>query len=255
MFPLNQFFLDLLNLFAGIAGGNYGLAIIFLTLAIRLTLLPLVLPSLKSQKKIKQLKPQLDQLKKKYSKDKQLLAKKQMELYQKNNINLASGCLPQLVQIVLFIAFYRVLITSLNNGIPDQYSVNFLWLKLNQPDNTYLLPFVAAASQLLLALMLSPGTDTAAEKELSLTTKTKKDDKQADDMTEMAQVMQSQMILIMPAMTFFIALRFPSGLAVYWVVSTLFSLVQQYFVSGLGGLKNPKATFSKIISGTKNGRP
>ncbi|EKD80322.1 MAG: hypothetical protein ACD_40C00138G0001 [uncultured bacterium] len=64
----------------------------------------------------------------------------------------------------------------------------------------------------------------------------KTDKKKEEDSLEMAQAMQQQMMYIMPAMTVIIALRFPSGLALYWVVTTLFSLVQQYFVSGLGGI-------------------
>jgi len=237
MSAINQIFLQLLNFFAGTFWGSYGLAIIFLTLLIRVALVPIILPSLKSQQKIKQLKPQLDKLKQKYSHDKQLFAQKQMEFYKSHNINLAAGCLPQLVQIFLFIVFYRVLITSLNNGIPQDYSVSFLWFQLNQPDKTYLLPAIAGITQLFLALMLAPAADATAEKKLAATTKTKKDDKQASDMEQMAQTMQSQMVILMPAMTFFFALSFPSGLALYWTASTVFSLVQQYFVSGLGGLE------------------
>ena len=67
--------------------------------------------------------------------------------------------------------------------------------------------------------------------------KNKDEKKKEEDSMEMAQSMQQQMLYLMPAMTVIIALKFPSGLALYWVITTLFSLVQQYLVSGLGGLK------------------
>jgi len=232
---INQFFVSLLNFFAHNLFNSYGLAIISVTALIRLVLIPLTIPTLKSQKKIQLLKPEIDKLKKQYGHDKKLFQQKQLELYQHHQINPAAGCLPQLVQIGLFIVFYRVLVTSLGSeSIP--YSMIFLGLDLTKPDSTFVLPFLAGITQLILALMIRPGADTQAEHQLAQKTKTQKDDKQADDMEHMAQTMQSQMTFLMPAMTFFLARSFPSGLALYWVISTGFSIVQQYFVSGLGGL-------------------
>ena len=113
----------------------------------------------------------------------------------------------------------------------------FYGVNLAEPDKTYITPLIAGAVQLVLALMLAPATDTSAEKTLAAQTKTKKDDQQAEDMAEMASTMQQQMLFIMPIMTVVIALRFPSGVAIYWIITTLFSVVQQYFISGWGGLK------------------
>lgn len=232
---INQIFVTLLNFFAQYLFNSYALAIIAVTSLIRIVLIPFTLPTLKSQKKIQSLKPEIDKLKSKYSSDKKTLQQKQLELYQQHNINPAAGCLPQLIQIGLFIVFYRVLINSLNSD-NISYSLNFFWLNLTQPDETYILPALAGISQLILALMIKPGADTKAEHQLAAKTKTKKDDKQADDMEQMAQTMQSQMVFLMPAMTFFLARSFPSGLALYWITSTIISIVQQFFVSGLGGL-------------------
>ena len=233
---INQLFLTPVNFLAQLFFGNYGLAIIVFTLLIRLALLPMILPSLKSQKKMLDLKSQVDKLKKKYGHDKNLFQQKQLELYQQNNINPLGGCLPQLVQAVLFIAFYRFLINSLNTDVITSGSLKFLWLSLNLPDQFYILPVLAAASQFLLALMLKPATDTTAEKKLAAQTKNTKDDQKAQDMTDMAQSMQGQMLYIMPLMIGFFALNLPSGLSLYWIASSLFSVGQQYFVSGLGGL-------------------
>ena len=215
--------------------GNLGLAIIALTLIIRLVLLPLTLPALKSSTKMRELKPELDELKRKYKDDKVGLQQAQMELFKKNKINPAAGCLPYIVQFIILIALYRVFIDFLQPG-NTPVDTQFLWFDLTAPDPYYLLPFIAAFSQLILGLMMMPGADTSAEKTLALQTKTKKDDKKAEDMTDMAQSMQQQMIFVMPAITFFFALRFPAGVTVYWITTTLFSIVQQYYVSGWGGL-------------------
>jgi YidC/Oxa1 family membrane protein insertase len=219
-------------------GDNLGLAIIAVTLIIRFILLPLTLPAMRSAQKIKDLKPKLDELKQKHQGDKTALQQAQLKLYKENNINPAAGCLPYIVQLVVLIALYRVLIDFFQNGQLNGADVdlNFYWMNLGQPDNTYLAPIIAGITQLVLAVMILPGSDTAAEKAVASITPTKKDDKQAEDMSQMAQTMQQQMVFIMPAMTFFIALKFPSGLALYWVITTIFSIVQQYFISGPGGL-------------------
>lgn len=245
---INNLFLTLLLQTAHLLGDNLGLSIIAVTLLIRVLLYPIIVPSIKSQKKITGLKPELDQLKKKFGHDKTLHSQKQLELYQKHQINPAAGCLPQLVQIGLFIIFYQVLYNSLNGNTPDGISLDFFWLQLKQPDSTYILPVLAGVLQLVLGLMISPGADTTAEKKLAAQTKTKKDDKQAEDMSEMAQTMQSQMILIMPFITVIFASRFPSGLALYWVTSTLFSIIQQYLISGTGGLTSYLYKARKLIN-------
>ena len=94
--------------------GNFGLAIILVTIVIRLILLPLVMPSLKSAQKIRELQPKLNKLKEKFGNDKQALAKAQMDLYKQEGVNPMSGCLPQIVQIaVLLLFFYAFNMVSL----------------------------------------------------------------------------------------------------------------------------------------------
>lgn len=230
---MQALFSNLLEQAALLLGGSLGLAIIAVTLLIRIVLLPLLLPSVKTQKKLRDIQPKLNQLKELHGDDKTLFAKKQMELYKEHNINPIAGCLPNLIQIGLFIMFYQVLTTTLKESSATQ----FLWLNLQQPDRTFVFPVLTALTQFVLGVMILPGTDTTAEHTLAKKTKTKKDDKKADDATEMAKTMQQQMVFIMPFVSGFIALSFPSGLALYWVTNTLFSLVQQYFVSGWGGLE------------------
>jgi len=135
---------------------------------------------------------------------------------------------------------YRVLInflreTSINGLTVDPH---FFWLDLSVPDSKFILPVVAALSQFVLSLMISPGAETRdVIPNNSKSKKIKKENVKEEKTADMAQSMQQQMMFIMPIMTGFIALRFPSGLALYWVATTIFSIGQQMHVSGLGGLK------------------
>ncbi len=236
---LQNFFTMLLASLYSVVG-NLGISIILMTVLIRSVLLPLVLPSLKARKKMNKVKPELDKLKKKYKGDKKGLQQAQMELYQKYNINPLSGCLPQILNVVVLIGLYRSLNSFLENGLVDGMTVqtDFLWLNLAQPDNTYILPILAGLVQLTLSLMISPGgevRDIVPNQSKNKVVKQKNEEE--EDVAEMAQSMQQQMIFIMPVMTAFIAARLPSGLAVYWVATSFYSIIQQYFVSGPGGLK------------------
>lgn len=235
MFDLiNNSILQVLTFFYNILGGNLGLAIIALTLFIRSILIPVTLPSLRSAKKMQALKPLLDKLKKKHKNDKKKLQQAQMALYKKNNINPAAGCLPQIAQIIVLISLYKVLMNFIDQDLINGAALNlkFLWLDLSQPDPTYVLPVLAGLFQLVFSLVMQSGLKTEVR-----APKNKAKKQKEEDGLEMAQSMQKQMLYTMPLMTTIIALKFPSGLALYWTISTVFSLVQQLIVSGLGGLK------------------
>ena len=221
--PLFQSLLFLTN----ILGGSLGLSIIALTLLLRFVLIPLTIPSLKSAQKIKDLKPELDKLKAKYGADKKQLQLEQLKLYQQHGVNPAAGCLPTLIQFAVLIAMYQVLMDFITkNGNLGNINLHFLWFNVSQPDPIYILPLLTGISQLVLSLMLSPAIEHHPE-----TTKAK-----TENVQDMAETMQQQMLFIMPVMTAVLALRFPAGLALYWLVTTVFSTIQQYFVSGWGGL-------------------
>lgn len=218
----------------GLLGNNFGWAIIALTVLIRLILVPITLPALRSARAMQDLKPALDRLKKKYGKDKKRLQEEQLKLYREKGINPAVGCLPYLVQFLILIALYRVFMFFLQTGKinGETVSMNFFWLNLVKPDPSYVLPVLAGISQMVMSLMITPAPAEVARVE----EKAKEPAKKAEDTEEMAMAMQKQMIFLMPAMTVFIGLRLPSGLALYWVVTTIFSSVQQYFISGWGSL-------------------
>lgn len=216
--------------------GSLGFAIIVFTFLIRSILVPITLPSLRSAKKIQEIQPEIKKLSKIHGKDRQALQKAQMELYKKYNVNPLSGCIPQLVQLGVLILLYQALITFINNngGVVD---MQFYWLDLSVPDSKYVLPVLAVLTQLVLSLMIIPGGETPdLVPNTSKSKKIQKANEKEEDVADMAKSMQQQMMFIMPLMTGFIALRFPSGLALYWVVTTLFSIGQQWYVSGPGGL-------------------
>ena len=235
---INQFLLEFLVQIHQVTG-NLGLAILAFTGIIRLLLVPLSLPGMKSQKKMREIQPEVKKLKDIHGDDKKALQLAQMELYKKHNVNPLAGCLPQIVQIVLLIVLYHVLSsfvtqTEVNGTVLNP---NFGWLNLTQPDPLFILPILAGVTQLILSLMILPGGETPdVVPNDSKVKKVKEANKKEEDAAEMAASMQKQMLFIMPIMTAFIAIRFPSGLALYWVASTVFSIGQQYFATGWGGV-------------------
>lgn len=228
---------------------NFGLAVIVLTVLIRGVLTPLTLPAMKAAKKMKELAPELEGLKKKHSKDKQALAKAQMEFYQKKGVNPAAGCLPQIIQLIVLIALYqafiRVLrgdgevISKLNQVLylplklsPDtQINTQFLWLDLNKPDVVKIAGFpialpgvfllAAAVVQFFSSKLMAPSVKVASEQ-------AKKSPEKTDDMTA---IIQTQMLYLFPLMTILIGYSFPSGLILYWLTFSVFTATQQLLIN------------------------
>ena len=233
--------------------GNLGAAIIILTLVLRAILIPLTVPSIEASKKMAELAPELEKLKKRYGGDKQKFAQAQMELYRQKKINPAAGCLPQIIQLIILIALYQAFIQVLRiNGteviaklneilysplrLPLETKINlsFLYLDLSKPDvfrfsgmpipGIFLI--LAALTQFLSSKMMQPAVKT--QEKIAQKTEEKADD--------IATSMQSQMLYLFPLMTILIGFTFPSGLILYWFIFSLFQLSQQYFLSGWGGL-------------------
>ncbi|MGL4425973.1 MAG: YidC/Oxa1 family membrane protein insertase [Cetobacterium sp.] len=182
--------------------GNFGLAIIGLTILIKIILLPLTLKQDKSMKKMKQIQPLLEEYKEKYGNDKTLLNQKTMELYKEKNVNPAGGCLPLIVQLPILWALFGVL--RVERGIVPPES--FLWMNLLQPDPYYILPvlngIVAFIQQKL------TGTDSNPQ--------------------------MKQMMYIFPVMMIFISYKMPAGLQIYWLTSSFVGILQQYFIMKKG---------------------
>lgn len=222
-------------------GQNLGLAIIILTLVIRTILIPFTLPQLKSAKKLTQLKPELDALKKKHGHDAKLFQQKQLEFYKTHNVNPAAGCLPFIAQFIVLIALYQVFMNTLGGNGMGEINAIFFGLDLKAKDPTYILPVLAGVLQLIMSMALLPAIENEPEKRKGTA-------EQKEDVAEMAQSMQQQMVFMMPVMTVIFSLQFPSGLALYWVITTAFSLIQQLLISGPGGLVSYYTKFRKLFN-------
>jgi len=237
--------LNLLVFFYQVLFQNLGLAILALTVTLRAALIPLTLPALKVARKQRDLAPELKELQKKYGNNREKLARAQMKLYRREGINPAMGCLPQILQIVILVALYNAFIQLLSSDsqavlrINELLYFNFLKLDparpintrfgpwdLSQPDQFLVLPVLAGVFQFLLSKMMQPGALEAVEHAK----------KTADKSDDLVYTMQKEMLYLMPLMTVFVGWKLPSGLVLYWLATSAFSLVQQYFVSGWGGL-------------------
>lgn len=227
--------------FLSIQTGNFGVAIILMTIIIRTLLVPFTLPTLRSQQKMRKLKPEIDALKKKHKGDTKQLQLAQMELFKQHNINPLAGCIPYIAQFVVLIALYNVLRGFVTQAIQMGVSVNtsFLFFDLSVPDHRLVIPILSALTQLVLSLMILPGTekhdlvpDNAKSKKM------KEENKKETDSQEMAESMQKQMVFMMPIMTGIISYQFPAGLGVYWITTTIYSIAQQWMISGPGGLRD-----------------
>lgn len=188
---------------------NYGIAILLLTLFVRLLLW---YPSQKSYKqmkdtqaKMKVIQPRMETLKKIYKDDAQKLNEETMKLYKEYNVNPFGGCLPMLIQIPIFIALYQTLISMVE--LKGAYF--FGWLTdLSRPDPLFILPVFMGVSMIIQQMMSKPVS-----------------------MTPEAETQQKMMMWGMPIFLTYMALKWPSGLLLYWGMSNVLAIVQQYFVN------------------------
>jgi YidC/Oxa1 family membrane protein insertase len=208
---------------------SFGLTIIILTLIIRFALLPLTLKQLRSTKAMTTLQPRLMELQKKYAKDKSKLAQEQMALYKESGVNPAGCAVPMLIQFPIWIALYQAIILSL--AINPEALLNlsrylYSWAVplAILPLNNSFLGMNLATGNIVMALLVG----------ISMWIQQKMVTPQNQD-PRMAQ--QAQMMLwMMPIMFTFFSFTFPAGLSLYWIVSNIFSIVVQYYVTGWGGL-------------------
>jgi YidC/Oxa1 family membrane protein insertase len=188
--------------------GNYGVAIIILTLVTKILFYPLTLKSMASMKAMQALQPQVNALRAKHQKDPQRLQRETMELYRKHGANPMGGCLPMVVQIPVFYALYVTLSVSveLQNAAFVCFGKVFgmaLWIcDLAQQDPTYVLPVLMGASMFVQQKM----TPTVGDPR------------------------QAKIMLMLPVVFTFMFLSLPSGLVLYWFVSNVLQILQQYYM-------------------------
>lgn len=198
---------------------DIGIVIIIITILMRFLLLPSFHRSLKHQQALQALQPKMQEIREKYKDDKERQSKALMELYSVHKVNPLSSCLPILIQLPILIALYQVFIVSLkplvlqglykfvpNPGTIDPAFLNFL--DLSHPN--YALAILAGVLQFFQTKMSLP-----------------KSQANADSMTKM---MSNYTLYAFPILTIVIGIRFPAGLALYWIVNTIFGIVQQYYI-------------------------
>ncbi len=206
-----------------VPGNDLGIAIILLTILIRFILYPLSKKAIQSQKAISFLQPKIKEIQKKY-KNKEEQAKVMMELYKKHKVNPMAGCLPILIQLPILIALYRVFFSGLNMETlnilygfiqrPDSLNLMFLGL-INLSQKNIFLAILAGFFQFIQSKMILPQNITK--------------DKSKSGGLDFSSIMSQQMLYFMPMITIFIAWNLPSALPLYWIVITIFGIVQQYF--------------------------
>ncbi len=176
---------------------SYGLAIILLTVLVKILVYPLTKKQLKSMKAMQRIQPQMKKLQDKYKNNPQVLQQKLMELYQKEGANPMSGCLPMLIQMPILMGMYYTLYSFDYGGAAP----SFAWLpSLSEPDPSYALPILSAATTLMQQWMMSTGEITPQMR---------------------------MMMVIMPIFIGWISLQFPAGLVLYWVTMNVVQIVQQ----------------------------
>lgn len=190
--------------------GNYGVAIIILTIFVRLLLLPLTLKQEKSMKKMRDIQPELDKLKEKYKDKPQEFQKATAEIYKEHNVNPLAGCLPLLIQMPIFIALYYVF-----SGTSIPSTETFLWFNLKQPDKLFM--FGTFAINLL--PILNTVVTFVQQKMISNASKGQ----------ETNTTMQS-MMYTMPVLMLVLFYNMPSGVTLYYLISGILSVAQQYFI-------------------------
>lgn len=244
--------------------GNLGWSIIAVTIIIRLVLMPLVLPSLKSAKKMQELQPKLKKLQEKYGKDKEGLAKAQMEFYKQEEVNPLSGCLPNILQIAVLMIFFSAfnMVSGFAEGKITRETVNgqliqsfkasedFKFKDTFLGSNLSMTPAKAFGSginwSLVLPLFLLLGSGLlqywSAKKMMPAVAKSSGKAKPIVDDTaytkttpgkedDMMAAMRTQSTYMMPLMTIFIGFNFSIGILLYWFVNSAVMAGQQMLMA------------------------
>jgi YidC/Oxa1 family membrane protein insertase len=212
-------------LYNTIPGSDIGLAIIVLTIVIKLAFLPLSKKSIESQKELQNLQPKVDELKKKYADNKEEMGRAMLKLYQEHKVNPFSSCLPILVQLPFLIAVYRVFANGLANK-----SMDLIYPFIERPETIQVISFGfldLSKPNWVLAVLSGLAQFWQAKMMISKRPPVKGPGAMDEDM---AAIMNKQMMFMMPALTVFIGISLPGGLTLYWFITTILTALQQIFI-------------------------
>jgi YidC/Oxa1 family membrane protein insertase len=193
---------------------NAGLGIIAFTIIVKTLMLPLTVKALQSSKAMQELQPKIKELQKKHGNDRQRISQETMALYQQYRVNPMAGCLPMLIQIPIFLGLYNAImrLSTSGAGLWDQ---GFDWLpSLAHPDPWHLLPIVAGLFQFVQTQMMRPANQPKS--------------------TDPQQAMMNSVMNIMPLTVVFFGWSFAAGPVLYWATQSVYSVVQQWFITGWG---------------------
>lgn len=212
----------LILLYEYLPGHDFGVAVIVLTILIKFLFYPLGIKAIKSQKALSELQPKVKEIQEKYKDNKEQQTREIMGLYKKEKINPFSGCLPVLIQLPVLIALYRVFWSGLQ---PEQMALLYSFVPLPGTINPTFFGIVDLAKPNLIIAFLAGIFQFIQIKKA--TPKSKKDKKQDSGFSGQ---MQKQMQYFMPAFMVLILFRLPSAVGLYWLTTTLFTIVQQYVI-------------------------
>ena len=207
-----------------VPGHDIGIAIILLTLLIKLVLLPFGAQSIKSQKALQDIQPKLEELKRKYKDDKEKLASETMKLYREQKVNPLSSCLPLLIQFPFLIAVYQAFRTGLSTAELTTYSF------ITNPGHINAIAFgLFDFSKPNIVIAILAGLSQYVQTKMLMTKRPKTADKGAKDEQLMAS-MNASMQYFMPFLTILIGMQLPAGLSFYWLLTTILTVIQQKFI-------------------------
>jgi YidC/Oxa1 family membrane protein insertase len=213
----------LILLYEYFPGQDFGIAVIVLTLLIKIILYPVGAMAIKAQKKLSQLQPKIEEIQLKYKQDKEKLVKEVLELYKRERVNPFSGFLPLLIQLPILIALFRVFwrgfekeqLTYLYSFVPTPGVIDTTFLGiLDLSSPNIIVAFLAGVAQFYQGKMLTPKTDLATPQ------KTR----------DFSKMMQGQMLYFLPLFTVFILWKLPSVVGIYWLVMSVFTILQQNLI-------------------------
>lgn len=222
-----QWFASVIQFMYGITDSlgvaNYGLAIIFMTIVIKIVLFPITHKQLKSMRAMQEIQPRMKYIQDKYKDDPQTMQLKVMELYKEHGVNPLGGCLPLLIQMPIFIAFYQSLF---NFKFAVEEHARFLWIpNIGSSDPWYILAVLAAATTFI---------------------------QQRVSMVDTKDPTQKSMLYVMPLFMAWIAATMPAGLPLYWVTFNILGILQQLYINWSSN-KAKLATATATATGTGTG--
>ncbi|MDP1884769.1 MAG: YidC/Oxa1 family membrane protein insertase [Candidatus Moranbacteria bacterium] len=219
---------------------DFGVAIIILTVLIKFLLFPLSKKQIESQKKMQELQPKIKAIQGKYKNDKEKQSRAMMELYKESGSNPFSGCLPMIAQLVFLIAIYRVLFNISQAGLVINQADLYSFIASPGQINKMFVGVVDLASAIefsqitlsslphILLVILAAGAQFIQTKMMMAKQPIKPAAAQGEP--DFSEMMTKQMLFLGPLLTLFIGIKFPAGLALYWLVSTVFMILQQRYM-------------------------